>query len=81
MLHCSDYLHPRIVRVCLALIPLAVSGCAVSPPAFLMAPAHPVQTKSGEARSLMSDAKAWPEVEPADWSNLNKEVTPKGAGR
>jgi hypothetical protein len=71
----------RLLRGGLVLILLVVSGCAVSPPAYLMAPTHPVQAGSVGARSLISDAKSWPEVEPGDWGDLNRKVTPKGAGQ
>lgn len=56
----------------------ALAGCAPTPPFWLVAPADPhTQLRSPRYAPVVAGVKDYRVVDPKDWRELNKEVTPK----
>jgi hypothetical protein len=59
---------------------LGLAGCAPTPPAYLAAPADPTRAvRPVQALQVTSGAASLAIVEPTDWDELNRNVTPKGS--
>jgi hypothetical protein len=67
----------------LCLLGLTLAGCAREAPAWLAAPAEaPAPTRATPAPApVTADARPWATVEPGDWAELNRRVSPKGAAK
>ena len=65
----------------LCLLGLTLAGCAREAPAWLAAPADAPAPPRGAPAPVTADARAWATVEPGDWAELNRRVTPKGAAK
>jgi hypothetical protein len=50
-------------------------------PAWLAAPADAPAPSRAAPAPVSADARAWATVEPGDWAELNRRVTPKGAAK
>jgi hypothetical protein len=63
----------------LVLAAIGLAGCAPAAPAYLAAPADPTRPgRALAAPSVTPDARRHAVVEPQDWDELNRRVTPKG---
>jgi hypothetical protein len=59
---------------------LGLVGCASAPPAYLAAPADPTRAVRPVPAAYVTAGAASPAiVEPTDWEQLNRDVTPKGS--
>jgi hypothetical protein len=59
---------------------IGLAGCAPTPPAYLAAPADPSRAvRPVSEPRVTAEAKRLAIVEPADWDELNRNVTPKGS--
>jgi len=61
------------------LLGLSLGGCAREAPIYLVAPAN-APAPSARPVSLTTGFRAWATVEPGDWAELNRKVTPQGGG-
>ncbi len=64
----------------LCLVGLTLAGCAREAPIWLAAPAD-APARSARLAPVSADARAWATVEPGDWAELNRRVTPKGSAK
>ncbi|MBQ0821897.1 hypothetical protein KBI52_17025 [Microvirga sp. HBU67558] len=67
--------------ICLAVLTLSLGACvATTPPAYLAAPADPsVGVRNPGYASVTAGVRAYDVVEPLDWRELNRRVTPGAA--
>ena len=54
------------------------AGCAREAPVWLAAPADAPAPPRAAPAPVTADARAWATVEPLDWAELNRRVTPRG---
>ena len=65
----------------LCLLGLTLAACAREAPIWLAAPAAAPAPPRAAHTPVTADARAWATVEPGDWAELNRRVTPKGTAK
>ena len=65
----------------LCLLGLTLVGCAREAPAWLAAPADAPAPARAAPAPVTAEARPWATVEPVDWAELNRRVTPKGTAK
>jgi hypothetical protein len=70
----------KLLSLCCAA--LAVAGCAQQVPPSLLAANDATQgLRNTRSASVTHDARDYKIIEPLEWQELNRRVTPKGSGK
>lgn len=66
----------------LCCVALALAGCAQQVPPSLLAASDMTQgLRNTHSASFTHDAREYKIIEPLEWHELNRRVTPKGSGK